>query len=136
MNDQEIIDNAEVLLQDLFEYPDEVLAAFQRYPLSAEIAQQRFTADEVGIAQAIYLIVQNNPALPDFLPREEEMGLLKALRVTHAQHQKAKQEAEGNETPQDNSVSDFHDHLIKALQQKRAVDKQSSIIQKIKEWFS
>lgn len=135
MNDQEIIDNAEVLFEDLFDYPDEVLAAFQRYPLSAEVAQQEFTADEVGIARAIYLIVQNNPALPDFLPVEEDMGLLKVLRVTHAQHQKAKQEAEGNETPQDNSVSDFHNHLIKALQQKRPVEKQSSIIQKIKEWF-
>lgn len=69
MNDQQLIkDNAEVLLETMWEFRSELLPALRQHPLSDELAEQSIVADPVEIAKALLLIVQDNPTLRQAFP--------------------------------------------------------------------
>ena len=66
----EQVAEANLLLRYLIEEREEVLAALRQHPLSQAVATESFPSGELGVAYALYLIVQDNPDLQEFVSEE------------------------------------------------------------------
>ena len=142
----EPISEAELLLDDLLDERQEVLAALKQHQLSEAVAAQRFPTDELGIAYALHLLVQDNPALQEFVA--QEMAELKSWpdfveleqksrgqrSIGSQEHQEGQKLTTENvkSTQMDNSISDFRDHFMTVLEQELPPEeKRQSLIERL-----
>ena len=86
------------------------------HTLSDEVGNQPVEWSELGVAQAIRVIVKDNPALQDFISQEKEFQILEVTtdetaddRESNTQYRASKKSSRARQEahPEGNTVSDF-----------------------------
>jgi len=122
---------AKLLLGDLLDERQEVLNALKLHPLSEGVAAQGFPTHELGMAYALHLLVQDNPALQEFVAQEmaelnawpDFIELVEKSRARRSLGSEEHQEGQKwttesvKSTQMDNTMSDFRDHFMSVLEQ-------------------
>lgn len=115
MTNEKIIEDAELLLKDLLDDCEEVWQALQPpYALSQAVAQQQVAAGQLGLAEALHLIVRDNPALHEFTAEDGA-----TLRIDPQQHEERHQSPPSSENSGQvwNEVSDIFEVFNAVVQQ-------------------